>query len=267
MRTLLLLLLLTPALLHAQSTETDLKARLLHQPLYLRGLWHDNNLHFDLAGHLLGASAPVSFTIAGIEISKLQLTATGLTLEGRRVGLEFKDYIPKRVGLSVGGPLITHAERMHLEIDASFTRDYTSALNAIFAFDLSDLVPMLPPWWKPYADQHLQPQLPGGKTATPAIPTGIAQVGKSILAPQVIKAPEPEFSQSARSQKYAGNSLIYLVVAATGEPGRSYILKPAGLGLDEMALAAVKQYQFKPATENGNPVAVEINVEVNFRIF
>jgi protein TonB len=39
------------------------------------------------------------------------------------------------------------------------------------------------------------------------------------------------------------------------------------MGLDEKAVEAVKQYRFKPATENGKPVAVFENVEVNFKIF
>jgi protein TonB len=39
------------------------------------------------------------------------------------------------------------------------------------------------------------------------------------------------------------------------------------MGLDEKALEAVRQYKFKPAMENGKPVLVELNVEVNFQIF
>ena len=39
------------------------------------------------------------------------------------------------------------------------------------------------------------------------------------------------------------------------------------MGLDEKAVAAVKQYRFKPAMENGKPVTVEMNVEVTFQIF
>jgi protein TonB len=45
------------------------------------------------------------------------------------------------------------------------------------------------------------------------------------------------------------------------------ILHPAGLGLDENAVGAVEQYTFKPAMQDGKPVAVELNVEVNFQIF
>jgi protein TonB len=39
------------------------------------------------------------------------------------------------------------------------------------------------------------------------------------------------------------------------------------MGLDEKAIEAVKQYRFKPAMLNGKAVPVEVNVEVNFRIY
>ena len=45
------------------------------------------------------------------------------------------------------------------------------------------------------------------------------------------------------------------------------MLRGVGMGLDEKAMEAVKQYKFKPAREAGKPVAVELNVEVNFQIF
>jgi protein TonB len=40
-----------------------------------------------------------------------------------------------------------------------------------------------------------------------------------------------------------------------------------GMGLDEKAVEAVKQYRFKPARENGRPVAVYMNVDVGFHIY
>jgi len=39
------------------------------------------------------------------------------------------------------------------------------------------------------------------------------------------------------------------------------------MGLDEKAVEAVKQYKFKPATLQGKAVPVEVNIEVNFRIY
>jgi protein TonB len=45
------------------------------------------------------------------------------------------------------------------------------------------------------------------------------------------------------------------------------LVRGVGMGLDQKAIEAVKQYRFKPAHENGKPVAVQLNVEVDFRIF
>ena len=40
-----------------------------------------------------------------------------------------------------------------------------------------------------------------------------------------------------------------------------------GLGLDEKAIEAVRLWKFEPARKNGQPVAVQINVEVDFRLY
>jgi protein TonB len=96
---------------------------------------------------------------------------------------------------------------------------------------------------------------------------GLRKIGGGVSAPVVLFAPEPEFSEEARKAKVAGNVLVYLQVDASGHPTHVRVLRGIGLGLDEKAMEAVRQYKFKPAMENGRPVAVEMNVEVNFQIF
>jgi protein TonB len=61
--------------------------------------------------------------------------------------------------------------------------------------------------------------------------------------------------------------LVHLIVDAKGVPQNVQVLRGIGMGLDEKAVEAVKQYRFKPATEGGEPVPVELNIEVNFKIF
>ena len=96
---------------------------------------------------------------------------------------------------------------------------------------------------------------------------GLRKIGGGVSAPVVLFAPEPEFSEEARKAKVAGNVLVYLQVDTQGRPQHVRVLRGIGLGLDEKAMEAVRQYKFKPAMENGHPVAVEMNVEVNFQIF
>jgi periplasmic protein TonB len=39
------------------------------------------------------------------------------------------------------------------------------------------------------------------------------------------------------------------------------------MGLHQKAMEAVRNWKFEPAKKNGKPVAVQINVEGNFRLY
>jgi protein TonB len=45
------------------------------------------------------------------------------------------------------------------------------------------------------------------------------------------------------------------------------IVRSVGMGLDEKALEAVRTWRFDPARKDGQAVAVQINVEVSFRLY
>jgi len=96
---------------------------------------------------------------------------------------------------------------------------------------------------------------------------GPRRIGGGVSAPVLIFSVEPEFSEEARKAKVAGNVLVNLYVGTNGNPSHVRVIRGVGMGLDEKAVEAVRQYKFKPAMENGKPVLVELNVEVNFQIF
>ncbi len=96
---------------------------------------------------------------------------------------------------------------------------------------------------------------------------GTYHVGGGVSAPQLISAPDPEFSDEARRAKYQGVCVVSLIVDAHGNPQRVRVVRPLGMGLDEKAVEAVRQYKFRPAMMQGRAVPVEVNVEVNFRIY
>jgi len=39
------------------------------------------------------------------------------------------------------------------------------------------------------------------------------------------------------------------------------------MGLDERAIEAIRQWKFEPSRQDGIPVAVQVDVEVNFRLY
>ena len=96
---------------------------------------------------------------------------------------------------------------------------------------------------------------------------GVMHPGGGVSAPQLIYSVDPEFSDEARRAKYQGICVVSLIVDAQGNPQNIRIARALGMGLDEKAMEAVKEYKFKPAYYKGRPVPVTIDVEVNFRIY
>jgi TonB family protein len=261
----------------AQKTEADIKARLVNQPLYLRGQWNQDKLAFDAAGHLQGTAEVTSFTLSGVEIESVKLSSKELELDGQRVGLEFTKNVPKRVPLRLAGKFgNSPPEKMTIKIKAPADGDFTAALNAIFADNIADLAPSLPECWQQFARKHLLPiepspdgtPLPGDAPASPSPESAkLRRIGGGVTAPRVLTQREPEFDPAARALKYSGVVLVSLIVGNDGIATHVQVLHPVGLGLDERAVAAVSQYTFTPAMQGGNPVPVMLNVEVNFQIF
>ena len=96
---------------------------------------------------------------------------------------------------------------------------------------------------------------------------GPRRIGGGVSAPVLIYSVEPEFSEEARKAKVAGNVLVNLWVDQNGNPSHVHVIRGVGMGLDEQAVKAVRQYRFRPAMENGKPVLVELNVEVQLPDF
>jgi protein TonB len=95
---------------------------------------------------------------------------------------------------------------------------------------------------------------------------GPVAVGGGVSKPVVLYQPEAEFSEEARKAKFSGNVLVYLWIDTDGKPSHVRVVRPIGMGLDEKAVEAVRQYKFKPAMKDGKPVLVFMYVEVNFTI-
>jgi periplasmic protein TonB len=96
---------------------------------------------------------------------------------------------------------------------------------------------------------------------------GIYRVGGGVTAPRAVYDPDPEYSDEARKARYQGSVILWVVVGPDGRPRDLHIQRSLGMGLDEKAIEAVRKWRFEPAMKDGHPVAVQINVEVNFRLY
>jgi TonB family protein len=96
---------------------------------------------------------------------------------------------------------------------------------------------------------------------------GVFRVGGGVSAPRALDTPDPEYSEEARKAKYQGVCILWLIVGPDGHPRDVKVARSLGMGLDQKAIEAVRKWKFEPAMKDGKPVAVQINVEVNFRLY
>jgi TonB family protein len=106
------------------------------------------------------------------------------------------------------------------------------------------------------------------KTTEQSVGTDVIEkIGGAVSAPVKIKGRNPMYTELARQDKVNGSVMVSLIVDKDGLPQKVHVTRGLGDGLDENAVEAVKQWRFKPAMKDGNPVAVAMSMEVQFKIF
>ena len=87
-----------------------------------------------------------------------------------------------------------------------------------------------------------------------------------IEPPSLLREVTPDYTEQARRAGLEGEVLLELVVGPDGGVSNVRVLRPLGAGLDEQAVAAVRQWRFAPARRLGTAVAVIVEVAVEFRL-
>jgi TonB family protein len=96
-------------------------------------------------------------------------------------------------------------------------------------------------------------------------PVQIYKPGGDVSAPKLVSATDPVYPKSDRKGPFEGKCVLKLVVDASGKPNDIHVVRSLGKDFDESAIEAVQQYRFTPAMRQGKPVAVAVNIEVNFK--
>ena len=95
----------------------------------------------------------------------------------------------------------------------------------------------------------------------------VFRAGGGVTPPKVIYSPDPAYTKSARMAKYQGTCILSFIVGSDGQPRDIKIVRAIGKGLDAKAVEAVSTWKFEPGTKDGKPVAVVVNVEVQFHLY
>src|SRR5205814_5266930 len=83
---------------------------------------------------------------------------------------------------------------------------------------------------------------------------------EGVSLPQVVKQVGPQYTSEAMRQMIEGEVVLDVVVKSDGKVGDVAVKQSldAVYGLDEEAVKAMKQWQFKAGTKDGKAVAVRV---------
>jgi TonB family protein len=89
---------------------------------------------------------------------------------------------------------------------------------------------------------------------------------KQVSPPRALYGPRPDYTEQARQARLQGSVVLAAVIENDGRVGDVRVLQSLGMGLDEKAIAAVRQWKFAAATKDGKPVAVTTKITLNFHL-
>jgi TonB family protein len=97
---------------------------------------------------------------------------------------------------------------------------------------------------------------------------GVYRQGFGIVSPVPVNTPKPQYTADAFRAKIEGSVHIQCIVQTSGECTDPKIVRSLDprYGLDREALAAAKEYRFRPGLKDGLPVPVIVTIQLSFSI-
>lgn len=84
---------------------------------------------------------------------------------------------------------------------------------------------------------------------------------------RVLSKPEPQYTEEARKNQVTGTVILRAVFTSGGQVTNITARSGLPYGLTERAIAAARQIKFVPATKDGRPVSMYIQLEYNFNLY
>jgi TonB family protein len=116
--------------------------------------------------------------------------------------------------------------------------------------------------------RHFGSDGPGGDSGNdPYDPDQVFPVSKVAQRARVLAKPEPQYTEEARRKQITGTVVLRVVFSRFGEVTNIRAVQSLPFGLTEKAIVAARQIRFSPATKDGHPVSVYMQLEYNFNLY
>ncbi|HSS97009.1 MAG TPA: energy transducer TonB [Terriglobales bacterium] len=249
----------------------------------LRNFYFNDKLRYDAIGAPIGQVQPGLWTVSGIiRIDRISVKDDRIEITAKRMVLAIdKDKKLDYAQTDRDASIVIESGPQNLTSDKA-----DAILSRVFLVDQDHFEALVPMFWKPCITAAANEgegnenckfskefsALPGvhvnsGNSTVSVLDPSIERVGKGATPPKPIYKPDPQYSPVARAANLAGTAVLLVVVDKNGLPSKIWVQRPLGYGQDEMAVAAVATWKFTPAMRNGQPLAVQISVEVEFRLY
>ena len=91
------------------------------------------------------------------------------------------------------------------------------------------------------------------------------RVTAGIKPPKAIHAPDPKYPKLPPDAEQHGTVVLLVGVSTTGHVEAVRVLRSDEPAFEGTAVATVKRWRFKPGEKNGQPIPVQVTVEMKFQ--
>jgi TonB family protein len=107
----------------------------------------------------------------------------------------------------------------------------------------------------------------GGSEGNNPDPDRIHSQSQVTERARVLAKPEPQYTEEARRNGITGSVVLRVVFSRSGAVTNIRALQTLPFGLTERAIMAARLIRFHPATKDGLPVNVSMQLEYNFNLY
>jgi TonB family protein len=290
--TLLLCFLVDGVAASGQDAEAALK-QFEGKILILRHPLQSDSQRYDAEGKVLKGGSEGPWTVyGGVLIEQVVVAPSKLQFTGQRILFLFKDQRFTLLKFQRLDDMRTPPFSPSMKMEITLNEPVNSAeqaraiLNRVFALNTSDVLDSVSDFWRDLLKDSLiydplqkqeeefhwrqvttRPKPDDNSERGTISDNKVFRLGKEVKAPKPQYTPEPQFSEIARYERFQGTNVVNLIVDKTGAVQSIKLVRPLGLGLDDSARATIQKWRFHPGTRNGEPVAVELNVETGFHLY